>query len=131
MNSSNASTATTPVRLDYLEFATRDVAAANKFYTAAFGWTFTDYGPDYTSFSDGRLAGGFFAAPDAPTKTNPLAVLFAADLESAAQRILAAGGAITKPAFEFPGGRRFHFTDPAGLELAVWSDRRTDGSLIA
>jgi predicted enzyme related to lactoylglutathione lyase len=120
-----------PLRLDYLEFATRDVAAVNKFYTAAFGWTFTDYGPDYTAFTDGRLSGGFFADPTAPNRMNPLAVLFAADLASAEQRIVAAGGTITKPAFEFPGGRRFHFTDPTGLQLAVWSDVRADGSKIA
>lgn len=120
-----------PLRIDYVEFATRDVAAAKKFYTAAFGWRFTDYGPDYTSFSDGRLAGGFFAASDAPAKTNPLIVIFAANLEAAAERVLRAGGKMVKPAFEFPGGRRFHFTDPNGLELAVWSDRRADGSKIS
>jgi uncharacterized protein len=118
------------LRLDYVEFATRDVAAAKKFYTAAFNWQFTDYGPDYTSFSDGRLSGGFFAASDAPTKTNPLMVVFSANLEEAEQRVTRAGGKIVKPAFEFPGGRRFHFADPTGLELAVWSDRRADGSKI-
>jgi predicted enzyme related to lactoylglutathione lyase len=124
------STPETTLRLDYLEFATRDVAAAKKFYAAAFGWIFTDYGPDYTSFSDGRLSGGFFSATDAPTETNPLVVIFAADLEDAETRVTKAGGKIVKPAFEFPGGRRFHFTDPTGLELAVWSDRRADGTKI-
>src|SRR3954465_8870522 len=93
------------LRIDYIEFATRDVAAAKKFYTAAFGWQFTDYGPDYTSFHDGRLNGGFFATPDAPAKTNPLLVIFATKLEDAEQRVRQAGGRITKPAFEFPGGR--------------------------
>lgn len=126
-------TTATPVllRLDYLEFATRDLAAAQAFYTAAFGWTFTGYGPDYASFTDGRLNGGFFTAPDAPAKTNPLAILYAADLESAAQRITTAGGTLSKPTFDFPGGRRFHFTDPTGLELSVWSDHRPDGTKIA
>lgn len=118
------------LRLDYVEFAARDVAAAKKFYAAAFGWKFTDYGPGYTSFTDGRLSGGFFAAPKAPRKTNPLIVIFAAKIEAAEARVIAAGGKITKPAFEFPGGRRFQFTDPNGLELAVWSDRRADGSKI-
>ncbi len=118
------------LRLDYLEFATRDVAAAKKFYTAAFGWTFTDYGPDYTSFTDGRLAGGFFSSPDAPTKMNPIAVIFAANLEDAEARVQNAGGTIVKPTFDFPGGRRFHFTDPSGLELSVWSDIRADGTKI-
>ena len=117
-------------RLDYVEFATRDVAAAKEFYAAAFGWTFTDYGPDYTSFTDGRLAGGFFTSPDAPTKMNPMIVIFGANLEDAESRVKKAGGKIVKPSFEFPGGRRFHFTDPTGLELSVWSDRRADGSKI-
>ncbi len=125
-----STTAPATLRLDYLEFATRDLAAAQAFYTAAFAWTFTAYGPDYASFTDGRLSGGFFTAPDAPPQTNPLAVLYAADLESAAQRVTAAGGTITKPSFDFPGGRRFHFTDPTGLELSVWSDHRPDGTTI-
>jgi predicted enzyme related to lactoylglutathione lyase len=120
------------LRLDYVEFATRDVAAASKFYSAAFGWTFTDYGPDYTSFSDGRLNGGFFAAPadGRPTSTNPLIVIYATKLEDAEARVKKAGGKIVKPAFEFPGGRRFQFTDPTGLQLAVWSDTRADGTKI-
>ena len=121
----------TPVlRLDYVEFATPNVAAAKKFYAAAFGWSFTDYGPDYTSFTDGRLNGGFYSAPDAPLKMNPMIVLFAANLEDAEQRVNRAGGKIVKPPFEFPGGRRFQFTDPSGLELAVWSDVRADGAKI-
>jgi predicted enzyme related to lactoylglutathione lyase len=118
-------------RIDYLEFATRDLETTKKFYTAAFGWKFTDYGPDYTSFSDGRLSGGFFPAANPPAATNPRVVIFAADLEDAAQRVSRAGGTIVKPAFEFPGGRRFEFADPSGLVLAVWSDVRADGSKIA
>ena len=126
------------LRIDYIEFATRDVAAAKKFYTAAFGWTFTDYGPDYTSFVDGRIAGGFFTSPDTPAhstssgqaKTNPMVVLFASNLEDAEARVKKAGGKIVKPPFEFPGGRRFEFTDPNGLMLAVASDVRADGSKI-
>src|SRR5438128_2174456 len=106
------------LRLDYVEFATRDVAVARTFYAAAFGWTFTDYGPEYTSFSDGRLNGGFFAAPAdrVPAGTNPLVVIYAARLEEAEARVKKAGGKIVKPPFEFPGGRRFQFTDPNGLE---------------
>jgi predicted enzyme related to lactoylglutathione lyase len=118
-------------RIDYVEFSTRDLAAAKKFYAAAFGWVFTDYAPDYSSFTDGRLSGGFVAKPGAPRQMNPLVVLFAADLEATQARVVAAGGVISLAAFEFPGGRRFHFTDPAGLELAVWSDRRADGSIIS
>jgi predicted enzyme related to lactoylglutathione lyase len=118
------------LRIDYVEFAARDVAVAKKFYTAAFGWRFTDYGPDYTSFTDGRLSGGFFAASDASATRNPTVVIYATKLEDAEQRVVRAGGKIVKPAFEFPGGRRFHFSDPNGLELAVWSDTRGDGSKI-
>jgi len=125
------STPENDLRLDYVEFATRDIAAAKKFYAAAFGWTFTDYGPDYTSFTDGRLAGGFYTASDGPTKMNPMIVIYAVDLESAEGRVTRAGGKIVKPSFEFPGGRRFQFTDPTGLELSVWCDRRADGSKIA
>ena len=118
------------LRLDYVEFGTRDVAAAKKFYSAAFGWKFTDYGPDYTSFADGRLSGGFRAEPEPPAKTNPLVVIFAANLEAAQAAVSAAGGKVVVATHEFPGGRRFHFADPNGLELAVWSDRRADGSKI-
>jgi predicted enzyme related to lactoylglutathione lyase len=118
--------------IDYLEFATRDLAAAKTFLSSAFGWTFTDYGPEYTSFHDGRLAGGLRADPAAPAAANPLVVLFAANLENALERVRFAGGAtLTAPPYEFPGGRRFEFTAPGGLALAVWSDRRADGTKIA
>jgi predicted enzyme related to lactoylglutathione lyase len=119
------------LRLDYVEFATSDLAATKKFLTAAFGWKFTDYGPDYASFADGRITGGLYAAPDAPRKMNPMIVIFAVNLEDAEARVTRAGGKIVKPAFEFPGGRRFQFTEPAGLELSVWSDVRADGSKVA
>src|SRR5687767_9492048 len=93
------------LRLDYVEFAARDVVAAKKFYAAAFGWTFTDYGPDYTSFTDGRLSGGFRADVNPPAKTNPLIVIFAADLEGAQEAVLRADGKIVLATHEFPGGR--------------------------
>lgn len=118
------------LRLDYVEFATRDVAATKKFLAAAFGWKFTDYGPDYASFADGRINGGLYTAADAPLKTNPMVVMFAVNLEEAEARVKKAGGKIVKPSFEFPGGRRFQFTDPTGLELSVWSDVRADGTRI-
>ncbi len=124
------STPSNHLRLDYVEFAARDIAAAKKFYSAAFGWAFVDYGPDYTSFNDGRLSGGFRADAEAPAKTNPLIVIFSADLERAQAAVVAAGGKIVVAPHEFPGGRRFHFTDLNELELAVWSDRRADGSKI-
>lgn len=119
-------------RIDYIEFACRDLAAAKKFLAAAFGWKFTDFGPDYTSFDDGRITGGLFTAPDAALRMNPMIVIGAGDtdLETVEQRVKAAGGKVLGPAVEFPGGRRFQFTDPSGLELAVWSDRRPDGTKI-
>ena len=108
-------------RIDYIEFPTQATAKSKEFYTAAFGWKFEDYGPQYTSFHDGRLAGGFSAdAGERPAK--PLVVLYAADLAGAQRAVEHAGGKITRAIFAFPGGRRFHFTDPSGNELAVWSE---------
>ncbi|HEX6536502.1 MAG TPA: VOC family protein [Gemmatimonadaceae bacterium] len=109
-------------RIDYIEMPATDVAATKRFYVDAFGWKFTDYGPDYTSFEDGRLAGGF-AKAEKVERGGPLVVIFAVDLADAEARVRRAGGKIVKPIFSFPGGRRFHFTDPSGNELAVWSDR--------
>ena len=112
-------------RVDYVEFGApgaEGVAAARRFYEQAFGWRFTNYGPDYTAFEDGRLAGGFTAERPV-VRGGALVILFAVDLADAERRVREAGGEITTPAFDFPGGRRFHFADPAGNELAVWSDR--------
>jgi hypothetical protein len=109
-------------RIDYVEMAATSIADAKRFYASVFGWKFTDHGPDYTSFEDGRIAGGFYKAESARTGT-VLVVIFVLDLAAAEERVRAAGGTIVKPTFSFPGGRRFHFTDPSGNELAVWSDR--------
>lgn len=109
-------------RIDYVEFPATDIAATKRFYTDAFGWKFTDYGPDYTSFEDGRLTGGFSKAKTAGAQ-GALIVIYADDLTAAEARVRQAGGKIIKAAYSFPGGRRFHFTDPGGNELAVWSDR--------
>jgi predicted enzyme related to lactoylglutathione lyase len=109
-------------RIDYIELPATDVAASKRFYAGAFGWQFTDYGPDYTSFLDGRLAGGLTKAAEV-RPGGALIVIFAVDLAEAERRVREAGGRIVKPAFSFPGGRRFHFADPGGNELAVWSDR--------
>ena len=109
-------------RIDYIELAATDIARTKRFYVDVFGWKFTDYGPDYTSFEDGRLAGGFRKA-DRTERGGTLIVIFAMDLADAEARVRKAGGTIVKPVFSFPGGRRFHFTDPGGNELAVWSDR--------
>lgn len=108
-------------RVDYVEFPSTDIEASKEFYSEVFGWEFTDYGPEYTSFFDGRLAGGFRAAADVPAG-GPLVVIYASNLEQIEARVRDGGGQIVQKTFEFPGGRRFHFTDPSGNELAVWSD---------
>jgi predicted enzyme related to lactoylglutathione lyase len=109
-------------RIDNIEFAVSDIARSREFYGKAFGWTFTDYGPAYCEFSDGRLTGGF--AMGSPVNPGgPLVILYADDLADTQRRLEAAGATIVKPVFAFPGGRRFHFLDPDGYELAVWSDK--------
>jgi len=118
-------------RIDYLEFSTRDLAAAKTFLAAAFAWTFTDHSPDYAAFNDGRLKGGIRTDPDAPLTTNVRTLFFAENLEESLAQIQTLGAAITAAPSEFPGGRRFEFTAPGGLALAVWSDRHIDGSKIA
>lgn len=112
--------------IDYNEIHVDDLDAAKRFYSRAFGWTFADYGPDYAAIKNAGLGGGL-AKSDAPPARGALVVLRAEDLEAAEKRVEEAGGKITAR-HNFPGGRRFHFTDPAGNELAVWSpEGRYDG----
>jgi uncharacterized protein len=127
MTESSTMTAATDMRandrrIDYIEFTTTDVEATKRFYQSVFGWKFTDYGPDYTSFEDGRLTGGFEKGSAVKPGTT-LIVIYATDLEGTESRLTSAGGRIVKPTFSFPGGRRLHFADPSGNELAVWSER--------
>jgi predicted enzyme related to lactoylglutathione lyase len=104
----------------YLELPSNDVAACKQFYHSLFEWSFQDFGPDYAAFSDSGLDGGLNGASPAEGRAKfPLAVIDTGDLEAMEKRIVAAGGSITLPIFAFPGGRRFHFTDPSGNELAV------------
>jgi predicted enzyme related to lactoylglutathione lyase len=106
-------------KVDYVELPGVELPKVKSFYTTAFGWSFTDYGPLYAAFTEG-LDGGFDASAQASPK--PLVVLYARDLEAMEAKVRAAGGTITKAIFSFPGGRRFQFRDPAGNELAVWSE---------
>lgn len=108
-------------RIDYVEFGATDIEATKRFYSGVFGWEFTDYGPDYTSFGDDRISGGF-AKVDSVVSGGPLVVIYASDLERMRASVKGAGAVITKEIFSFPGGRRFQFQDPNGNELAVWSD---------
>ena len=98
------------------------VAEAKKFYSAVFGWRFEDYGPDYASFSDGRLSGGFTGVSSV-RQGGALVIMYSVNIEETKRKVVDAGGKIVKDTFEFPGGQRFHFSDPSGNELAVWSDR--------
>ena len=110
-------------KIDYVEFPGGDFDVLERFYTACFGWTFTDYGPEYRSFSDGKLDGGFYQSSNRSGTGNgaALVVLYADDLEATRDTVTKNGGTICKDIFSFPGGRRFHFQDPHGNELAVWS----------
>ena len=112
-------------KIDYVEFPAVDFDAVQSFYEKAFGWTFTDYGPDYRAFTDGKIDGGFYKSDKQSTTDNgsALVILYAIDLENTRDTVIASGGKIVKDIFSFPGGRRFQFTDPNGNELAVWSDK--------
>ncbi len=111
--------------IDYVEFAASDLAEVQTFYETVFGWEFTSWGDDYSSFSDGKMNGGFYRAPLQSTASigGALVVLYASDLEATQKRVASANGKIVKAIISFPGGRRFQFTDPAGNELGVWSDK--------
>jgi len=111
-------------KMNYVEFPSKDIEATKRFFTSALGWSFTDYGPDYTAFSDEGLDGGFFKSDLVASASDgsALLVFYSKALEETQAKIEAAGGSIIKPIFSFPGGRRFHFCDPNGNEYAVWSD---------
>jgi len=112
-------------KIDYVEYPAQDLDAVQSFYEAAFGWSFTDYGPEYRAFSDGKLDGGFYKSDLSSSTVHgaALVVLYASDIEQTERQVASAGGTIVKEIFPFPGGRRFHFADPNGNELAVWSDK--------
>jgi len=108
--------------INYIEFKALDLEKTKAFYSTAFNWSFTDYGPTYVAFSDSGLAGGFEYTEE-KIVNGTLIVLYHTDLLAIKSNITKAGGTITMDIFSFPGGRRFHFTDPSGNELAVWSDK--------
>ena len=112
-------------KVDYIEFPAADFDAVQSFYEKAFAWSFMDYGPEYRAFTDCEINGGFRRADLHASTENgaPLVILYAEDLESTQDRVVASGGTIIQDIFSFPGGRRFHFADPNNNELAVWSDK--------
>jgi predicted enzyme related to lactoylglutathione lyase len=110
-------------RINYIELNVTNITRAKQFYGAAFGWTFTDYGPAYCEFNDGQMKGGFALAEKTTTSGGPLVILYTDHLEDLQESVKKHGAKITQSIYSFPGGRRFHFQDPEGYELAVWSER--------
>lgn len=112
-------------KINYVEFPAVNIGQTKEFFKQAFGWSFEDFGPEYSAFSNQGLDGGFYKSELKSSTDNgsALIVFYSANLEATLKKIEKAGGVIIKPIFSFPGGRRFHFTDPSGNEFAVWSDK--------
>lgn len=112
-------------KIDYVEFPARDMEATRQFFEKAFNWSFNLYGEEYMDFADQGVNGGFYSSIQAARadEGSALVIFYSEDLEATGEKIEDAGGKITKPIFSFPGGRRFHFTEPSGNEFAVWSDK--------
>ncbi|WP_299118523.1 VOC family protein [uncultured Tenacibaculum sp.] len=108
--------------INYIEFKAKNIEKIKQFYSKAFDWTFTDYGPTYTAFSSSGLEGGF-EKTDEEINNGALVVLYNENLEEIKKHIIELNGTISKEIFSFPGGKRFHFKDPSGNELAIWSDK--------
>ncbi len=110
-------------KIHYIELPATNLAAMKSFYGDVFGWTFTDYGPSYAAFHGAGIEGGFDADAGRrkPSDMGSLIVLFSGDLVSSLKAVEAGGAKISVPIFEFPGGKRFHFIDPSGNELAIWT----------
>lgn len=108
-------------RIDYIEIPVTDLAKAREFFAGLFGWMFQEWGPDYSSFNDGRLEGGLRRAEEPAPATGVLLVFYSENLERDVERVKELGATISQEIFDFPGGRRFHFVDPVGTEFAMWS----------
>ena len=111
-------------KINYDEFPSKDLDLTKTFFSQVFDWHFIDYGPDYTAYSNAGIDGGFFKS-DLVVSTlvgSALIVFYSKALEKTQAKIEKSGGKIIKEIFSFPGGRRFHFSDPNGNEYAVWSD---------
>ena len=112
-------------KINYVELPATALSETKAFFTQVFSWQFQDYGPEYSAIIDGGIDGGFYQSEQVASSTNGsvLVVIYSEDLETTLAKIAPAGGTIVKDIFSFPGGRRFHFTDPSGNEWAVWSDK--------
>lgn len=111
-------------KISYVEFPAKDIEATKAFFNSVFGWSFVDYGPDYTAFTNEGLDGGFYKSDLSVStkKGSALIVFYSKELENTLSKVEKSGGSIIKPIFLFPGGRRFHFADPNGNEYAVFTD---------
>lgn len=111
-------------KINYIEFPAHDIESTKSFFTSVFNWQFVDYGPEYSSFSNQGIDGGFFKSNLSASTQNgsALVIFYSQNLESTQLKIEHAGGVISKAIFSFPGGRRFHFLEPSNNEFAVWSD---------
>lgn len=111
-------------KINYVEYPAKNIGATKQFFETAFGWSFVDYGPDYSAFTNQGIDGGFFKSTLASTSENgaALIVFFSQNLEATEVKVKKAGGVINKEIFSFPGGRRFHFIEPSGNEFAAWSN---------
>lgn len=110
---------------DYIELPTKNregLKKAKSFYSSVFGWSFKDWGDEYADTGDSGVASGLNGDPS-QAPPYPLVILYAQNIEAKKKEIATAGGKITRDIFAFPGGRRFHFTDPTGNELGIWSDK--------
>ena len=111
-------------KIDYIETPTKDIQKTKAFFEQLFGWKFQDFGPDYIAYNDGRMAGGFYKSEVVASVASgsTLTVFYVKNLEDYEKKVVVLGGTIVKEIFSFPGGRRFHFTDPGSSEFAIWSE---------
>ncbi len=111
-------------KLNYVEYPSNNLNATKAFFSKAFGWSFQDYGSEYTAFSNEGLDGGFFKSENKSITANGAALLvfYSNNIEETLSKVENSGGVVVEAIFEFPGGCRFHFTEPSGNEFAVWSD---------
>ena len=111
-------------KINYVEFPARNLEGTKAFFNSAFGWSFQDYGPEYISFANSGIAGGFYKSELSASSENgsALVILYSNDLEATYNKVVDAGGVVVKEIFSFPGGRRFHFSEPSGNEFAVWAE---------
>lgn len=115
--------------ITYAELPAREFEKTKSFFETVFNWEFQNWGPDYSAFTSPTIEVGFFRSEE-PLNSSTLLVFFSDQLEQSYQAIVDAGGTISKDVFDFPGGRRFHFTEPSGNEFAIWSNKRSDGTLV-